>query len=800
MKKLHLICNSHIDPVWMWDWEEGLGEAISTFYQAEQFLREYDYIFNHNEALLYEFVEEKDPELFKAILEQVKAGKWHIMGGWYLQPDCNLPSGEAFVRQISLGRSYFQEKLGIRPTTAINFDSFGHSVGLVQILKKCGFDSYLFCRPMPEMLTLPAREFVWVGKDGSRVKASRVEDESIYCSGFGTALTDIQRKAAVCEDSDVGVALWGVGNHGGLPSRKDLNDVSHFIQNAGYEVVHSTPEAYFADIQPTTEYTGSLQPCLIGAYTSMQSIKQKHIELENMLFTTEKLCSMAELNGLYAWSGEAFEKVEKSLAMLEFHDIASGTCAQDGEKSSLRKADSALELLQQEFDKAFFSLCTQYTKAGSGEFPVFLFNPQPYERDTVCETEFLMPKALVSDTQQYTVTAYQNGRKLPTQCIKELSNIHYDRRKRIAYRCTLAPLGVTRVDFRVEVTPKVGLPKTEGTQIVFSDSMKTIHINRTTGLMESYVTAGKELISGGAFQPVICEDNADPWGWYMDKIGKNPESMCLSECRQGPFGKLKNVNVIENGDVLTEVESFFEGNSSFVRISYKMYRDMPYTDIRVDVLWNEQQKALKIKLPCAFDGAFIGQIPFGTDEFRKDGGEIHAQRFVGFQNGDRVLALYNNCTFGFSAEGNDLYATLLRGAAYCAHPIDDRALIDENRFIPYIEQGKHSFSFRLSYDRREKLENNAQEFVNQPYSLNFFPHGNGRDIKPVLRLENQAVSLSAFYRTGDAYTLRFVNNNEHNVETNLMLCGKIFHLDFGRYEAKTFLFDGSNLQEQTEWC
>ena len=276
--------------------------------------------------------------------------------------------------------------------------------------------------------------------------------------------------------------------------------------------------------------------------------------------------------------------------------------------------------------------------------------------------------------------------------------------------------------------------------------------------------------------------------------------MRLSECRQGPFGKLKNVNVIENGDVLTEVESFFEGNSSFVRISYKMYRDLPYTDVRVDVLWNEQQKALKIKLPCAFDGAFIGQIPFGTDEFRKDGGEIHAQRFVGFQDGDRVLALYNNCTFGFSAEGNDLYATLLRGAAYCAHPIENRALIDENRFIPYIEQGRHSFSFRLSYDRREKLENNAQEFVNQPYSLNFFPHGNGRDIKPVLRLEKQAVSLSAFYRTGDAYTLRFVNNNEHNVETNLMLCGKLFHLDFGRYEAKTFLFDGSNLQEQTEWC
>lgn len=799
MKKLHLICNSHIDPVWMWDWEEGLGVAISTFYQAEQFCREFDYIFNHNEALLYEFVEEKDPELFTEIQKQVKAGKWHIMGGWYLQPDCNMPSGETLVRQISLGRQCFQEKFGIRPTTAINFDSFGHSVGLVQILKKCGFDSYLFCRPMPEMLTLPAREFIWVGKDGSRVKASRVEDESIYCSGFGTALTDIQRKASVFGDSDIGVALWGVGNHGGLPSRKDLNDVTRFLQEAGYEVVHSTPEAYFAEIHPTEEYAGSLQPCLIGAYTSMQSIKRKHIELENMLFTTEKLCSMAELNGLYTWDKEAFHKAEKTLAMLEFHDIASGTCARDGEKSSLRKADFALELLREEFDKAFFALCAQYTKADDGEFPVFLFNSQPYSLDTVCETEYLMPKALISDTWQYTVTAYQNGKKLPTQCIKELSNINYDRRKRIACRCTLEPLGITRVDFRVEVTPKQNLVETVGDTIVFTDRVKTLRISRITGLLESYQTGGREMLSGGAFQPVLYDDNADPWGWYMDKIGRNPEPMHLSECGRGPFDKLKNVNIIEDGDVLTEVESFFEGGSSFVRISYKMYRDMPYTDVRVDVLWNEQQKALKIKIPCGLDGELIGQIPFATDTFAKDGKEMTAHRFVGFTDGKQVLTLYNDCTYGFCAEGNDLYATLLRGAAYCAHPIEDRELIDKNRFIPYIEQGKHCFNFRLSLDRREELENKAQEFVNPPYSLNFFPHGSGSRAKQVLCLENPTVSLSAFYRTKEGYILRLVNNNDHPITAKLTLCGGSHSISLGNYEVKTFLYDGNMLEEKPVW-
>lgn len=782
----------------MWDWEEGLGESVSTFYQAEQFCREYDFVFNHNESLLYEFVEDTDLELFENIREQVKSGKWHIMGGWYLQPDCNMPSGEAFVRQIGLGRNYFQKKFGVRPTAAINFDSFGHSVGLVQILKKCGFDSYLFCRPMPEMMELPNREFIWAGKDGSTVKASRVEDESIYCSGYGTALADIRRKAAVYESSEVGVALWGVGNHGGLPSRKDLEDVKKYIQDSEIEVAHSTPEAYFADLHPTVIFDKSM-PCLIGAYTSMQSIKAKHIELENALFTTEKFCAYAELNGAYRKNEAAFEQAEKTLAGLEFHDILSGTIAPDGEKSTLRKADFALELLKTEFDKAFFALCSRYPKAEIGTFPIFLFNAQPYALNAVCETEFLMPKALISDTQQYTVTAYLNGKKLPTQCIKELSNIHYDRRKRIAYRCELAPMGITRVDFRVEVTEKQCLPETTGDNIIFTDSVKTARINRKTGLLESYVLHGKELLSGGAFQPVMLDDNADPWGWYMDAIGKNPVPFRLSDCSRGPFANLKNVNVIENGNVLTEVESFFECGTSFVRLSYKLYRDLPYTDVQVDVLWNEQQKVLKIKIPCNVNGAFWGQIPFGTEEFEKDGREIIAHRFVGFADGGKVLALYNNCTYGFSAQGSDLYATLLRGAAYCAHPIEDRALIDENRFTPAIEQGRHSFSFRLSYDSREELENNAQAFVNPPYSLNFFPHGSGDLPRPVLEIDNNAISLSAFYKETERYVLRLVNNNETAQNTIVFLCGKKHPVSFGKFEVKTFLYDGKNLTQKKEW-
>ena len=89
-KKLHLICNAHIDPIWQWEWEEGAAETLSTFRISEKFCRDFNsFIFNHNEAILYQWVQEYEPELFERIQERVKDGSWHIMCGWHLQPDCS---------------------------------------------------------------------------------------------------------------------------------------------------------------------------------------------------------------------------------------------------------------------------------------------------------------------------------------------------------------------------------------------------------------------------------------------------------------------------------------------------------------------------------------------------------------------------------------------------------------------------------------------------------------------------------------------------------------------------------------
>lgn len=802
-KKYYLVCNSHLDPVWMWDWDEGASSALATFYQAAVLLDESDFVFCHNESLLYEYIEEYDPALFAKIQEQVKEGKWKIMGGWYLQPDCNLPSGESFVRQIRTGRKYFAEKFGARPTVAVNFDSFGHSVGLVQILKKTGYDGYLCCRPMSwdkDMVSLPDTEFIWRGKDGSEIKVSRSDDLTLYCSGFGTAKTDLERKAKLYKEKSEGLILWGVGNHGGNPSRKDIFDVNEMIAAGKLDgeacaIKHSTPEEYFATAKYEKVFDKSMQPCLVGCYASMSAVKQTHVQLEVALFETEKICSLAYMNGLIKdYPNKTFADAERALCKFEFHDLLAGTVCHAAEESSLRMAGHALTELKKEYDKAFFAYCARQERAGEGEFPIFVFNNSPYARQAVIEGEFLILDSLVSDTQQYSLTVKQNGKVVRSQVIKEGVNINYDRRKRVIFLGELPAHDVARFDVTFEITPKKEFVKP--TEIVVKDDCKTASIGKETGLLN--LSFGGKSLAENAFCPVMFDDYPDPWGWGMHKIGKNPVDFKLSACDKGIFAGLSNVNVIEDGDVVTEVESLYEQGCSFVRTDYKIYKDLPYIDVSVDVLWNEKDKGLKLRIPTSLKGAFIGQIPYACDEFERNGEEITAHRFIGVEEGENVLYVANDCTYGFSAEGDDLYITLLRGIAYCAHPIGDRPLLEEGRYIPFAETGRHTFRFRIGYCKRSEVENAVQEFVTKREGLNYFPHGQKQEVKK-FEISNKAISLSACYYEDGEYLLRLFNNNATS-QTARIGCGEATaEWKFGKYEVKTLLFNGKRFEEKKIW-
>ena len=149
--KIYLIGNAHIDPVWLWRWQEGFSEILATFRSALDRMKDFsDFKFTSACASYYELIEKVDPSMFEEIKMRVKEGRWNIVGGMFLQPDCNIPDGESFARHLLISQRYFKERFGFTAKTGYNVDSFGHTAGLPKILKAGGIDNYVFMRPSPE--------------------------------------------------------------------------------------------------------------------------------------------------------------------------------------------------------------------------------------------------------------------------------------------------------------------------------------------------------------------------------------------------------------------------------------------------------------------------------------------------------------------------------------------------------------------------------------------------------------------------------------------------------------------------
>ena len=114
MKKktqLYLVGNAHLDPVWQWRWQEGSAEAKATIRSALDRMKEFpEFRFVCSSASVYRWVQEFAPDMFEEIRQRVQEGRFLVVGGWHVQPDCNMPSGESFVRQMLSDRKYFSEK------------------------------------------------------------------------------------------------------------------------------------------------------------------------------------------------------------------------------------------------------------------------------------------------------------------------------------------------------------------------------------------------------------------------------------------------------------------------------------------------------------------------------------------------------------------------------------------------------------------------------------------------------------------------------------------------------------------
>jgi len=791
MEKLHLLCNAHLDPAWLWRWNEGLAEAISTFRVAADFCEQYDgFVFNHNEALLYEWVEEHEPELFARIQKLVAEKKWVIMGGWYLQPDCVMTSGESLLEQIRLGREYFAEKFGVTPTTAINFDPFGHSRGLVQILKKNGFDSYIFMRPYEFK-----GDFLWEGFDGSQILAHCLS--AGYNSGKGKALSKITNYLKKHEGK-TGLCLWGIGNHGGGPSREDLEAIRDFIPTADIEIIHSTAEDYMADVDRSNlkVINESLIPCMVGCYTSMVRIKQANRRLENKLAVTEKIMSYAEMTADLKFDKEQLQKAKKALAFCQFHDILPGSAIEPVENDSLRTLGYGEEIADRLYTKAFFKLCEGQKKAKDGEIPIMVFNPHPYTIEGEFEVEFMLQDQNWNEDEQTFAQVYdQEGNFLPTQNEKPQCTFNLDWIQKVCFKGKIAPSSISRFDCILTTVKKDTIPVNEypAEYVEVSNERMNVRISRQTGLIEWYEIDGKRYVENGGLIEVF-KDNEDPWGMTVDSFKDYEGCFALMSDEEAnafvgyPEEKTANVRVVEDGEVRTKIQAFFAYKRSVAVVEYSIPKKGAYIDVDILMYSNEPDKMIKYRLDTKLSGVPFGETAFGEEALYGDERECVYHKWCGIRSGDDSLYVVNKGIYGGSFTDRTIKLSLLRTPLYSAHPIGERQIAPHDRWIKHMDMGERKFTFRITTE--PDIARVAQIYNEAPQLLSFFPSGAGEAKGSVVSMEDSDIILSSVKKQEDGYEMTLFNTlgEEKDVEVVLHVKQEKRMLHFGKHELKSVRF------------
>src|SRR5688572_7953218 len=296
----HLIPNAHLDPVWLWDWREGLNEGLVTCRTILDMMdADKELTFIRGETAIYEHIERTEPKTFERIKKYVRSRRWDPVGGTVIQPDTNLPDAETFARHFTHGQRYLKSRFGKISRVAWAADSFGHAAGLPEILAASGIEYFAFSRPAEKIVPIAKPAFWWEGPGGSRILSYRPSIGWYGCEREEmTKRLDENLAAAEKSDLQSVAVFFGLGNHGGGPTRRMVDEIRAWrAAHPQVKVVFSGLHKFFAalemeissrpdDLLPV--HRGELNFVLRGCYSSVARFKFPYRRTEAMLQRAEK--------------------------------------------------------------------------------------------------------------------------------------------------------------------------------------------------------------------------------------------------------------------------------------------------------------------------------------------------------------------------------------------------------------------------------------------------------------------------------------------------------------------------------
>lgn len=709
---INAVGNSHIDLAWKWSWTEAVEVVRDTFGTVLELMDQYPQItFAQSSAQDFLWLENKYPDLFKAIQKRVKDGHWEMVGGMWCEPDLNIPCGESLVRQLLTGKVYFQKKFGVDVKIGWNPDSFGYSRQLPQIYKRSGID-YFVTQKMSwnDTTQLPYKLFHWEAPDGSRIL-------TFFPHGYGNGINPVQEAEYIAEDTRKcsgfrrQMLLYGVGDHGGGPTRQMLDAAVRW---------HKSPKAAFPNFQFSTaheffrEVDNNLSRLNLpvwnnelylqfhrGTYTTQAETKKRMRKMEVLMLNSEKFCSLAMLKGR-KYPQPEFEDCWHRVLFCQFHDLMAGS----GIHVIYEEAAESMEFVKltgdANLESSMETLAQQINTRGPGR-PVVVFNPLSWERTDVTEAQVQFPGAVekieVRDPEGHVMPSTILSRDDSTNTV------------RVLFLARSVPSTGYRVFYVVSVhSPRQAAItlKTRGLHI--ENEFFQVEIDHKTGCVTKLVNKrdGKNILrpgSNGNLLEAFVNNPRQYDAWNIDPNYEKYKTELLDA---------EEVKVVENSPVrvMVRVKKKYQ-DSSFIQ-DICMYPEIPRVDVHMQADWHEKHIMLKVAFPLDIKPLMATyEIPYGTIErpaiphvlgkapvpFTEAKGigkrlqtynpllaqeaefEVCAQQWGDLSENGRGFSLLNDCKYGYDTfEPGTIRLTLLRSTTFPD---------------PHADQGLHKFTYSM---------------------------------------------------------------------------------------------------------
>ena len=636
--RMAAIGNSHLDLAWLWPMQETHRKTARTFAAQLRLLEQYpEYRYLQSQPAAYEMCREHYPELYGRIREAIQSGRWIAEGAMYVEPDTNIPSGEALVRQLVLGKRFYREEFGVDSRVLWLPDTFGYSAVLPQLLAGCGV-RYLVTQKIfwsyNEGDPFPYHYFNWKGMDGSQV-VSFLPTNYTYRTD-PQELCGVWRNRVQKRHLEDFLIPFGYGDGGGGPCRDHVEYALRERDLEGMPRVEMTsPLDFFEELQekggPQNTWDGELYfNAHRGTYTTQAAVKKNNRLSERALHHVELWGALAARRG-HSYDAAQAQRLWKTLLLNQFHDILPGSSIARVYTEANRARDA----------QALHAAARRALLGPAPQGAVTLFNGLGFAREEVVD----LPPAFAHGAR----TA--EGEAVPVCGARALA--------------TVPALGaVTLLPAETGTSPARAFATRTETGVLLQNERVAMAVDGQ-GRVVSYVLDGREMTAGRPMNVLRMYKDVPRLfdAWDIDGNYREQES-CTA--------RADALEVVEAAGFSASVRWTGAIGHSAVTQVITLRAGSPVAEFDTTVQWRELHRLLKVEFPVDVRAEnALHEIQFGYVErpthrsrgYDQQRFEVCNHRYTALCDNGHGCAVLNDCKYGVGVEQNSIELTLLRAAA-----------------------------------------------------------------------------------------------------------------------------------------